>query len=292
MTQARATGIGFIAVLLWALLALFTVGSAPVPPLQLNMLSFGIGTLLGLGWLWRTGEWAALRRVPMMAYVAGTVGLFGYHALYFTALRLAPPAQAGLVAYLWPLLIVLTSGMLPGERLRPLHLVGGLMGFTGAAVIILRGDGTPFSTGAMAGYGVAFLCALTWTAYSVGSRMMGNVPTAAVVVFCGATTVLSGILHIAVETPVWPTAPLTWASIIGLGLGPVGLAFYTWDVGVKRGDLQLLGVASYAAPLLSTIVLVVTGFAAPTWSLALATVLITGGATLAAKASAAKDVQI
>ena len=76
-----------------------------------------------------------------------------------------------------------------------------------------------------------------------------------------------------------------WASVAGLGLGPVGLAFYVWDIGVKRGDIQLLGASSYAAPLLSTLILVLAGIAAPGWALALAALLIAGGAALAARAS-------
>ena len=100
MTRHRATAIGFVAVLLWALLALFTVGSAPTPPLLLNAICFGIGGTLGLIWTAATGALTSLRGVPIKVYVFGTLGLFGYHALYFSALRLAPAAEAGLIAYL------------------------------------------------------------------------------------------------------------------------------------------------------------------------------------------------
>jgi len=288
MKRLRATAIGFIAVLLWALLALFTVGSAPVPPLQLNALCFAIGGAIGLIWVAATGEAQLLARVPLHVYAFGTAGLFGYHALYFSALRLAPAAEAGLIAYLWPLLIVLFSGLLPGERLRPAHVAGALAGFAGAALIVARGA-TGFDGAALPGYGLALLCALTWSSYSVLSRRLGRIPTASVAVFCLASAVLSVPLHLAFETTVWPTAPLGWLSSLALGLGPVGLAFYVWDIGVKRGDIQLLGVASYAAPLLSTLVLVFTGIADPTPTLFAAAVLITGGAALAAWASARSD---
>jgi drug/metabolite transporter (DMT)-like permease len=123
MTRRRATAIGLVAVLLWALLALLTVRTAPVPPFQLNAICFAIGGLAGLVWSGATGGLSRLREVPPAAYLLGIGGLFGYHAFYFTALRLAPPAEASLIAYLWPLLIVLMSGLLPGERLRPGHLV-------------------------------------------------------------------------------------------------------------------------------------------------------------------------
>jgi drug/metabolite transporter (DMT)-like permease len=284
MTRMRATSIGFVAVLLWALLALFTVGSAPTPPLLLNTLCFALGGTLGLIWAAKTGALARLRKVPLKVSVLGTLGLFGYHALYFSALRLAPAAEAGLIAYLWPLLIVVFSGLLPGERFRMGHLIGAAIGFGGAALLILGGS-NGFSAQYALGYGLAFLCALTWSSYSVLSRLVGDAPTATVGVFCLATAALSLPLHLVFEETVFPVTALGWASVVGLGLGPVGLAFFVWDIGVKQGDIQLLGTSSYAAPLLSTLVLVLAGVAAPSYSLLWAALLITGGAVAAARAS-------
>lgn len=290
MTRKTATFIGFIAVLLWSLLALFTVGTAPVPPFQLAAMTFLIGGTLGAIWITATEGLGVLRTVSWRVYVFGTLGLFGYHALYFSALRLAPAAEAGLIAYLWPLFIVLFSGLLPGESLRPMHVTGALVSFVGAALIVL-GGATGFDTTALPGFGLAFLCALTWSGYSVLSRRMGNTPTASVVVFCLATAILSIAAHLIWEDTVWPHNALGWASIAGLGIGPVGLAFYVWDVGVKRGDIQLLGVASYGAPLLSTLVLIIAGVAKPHPSLLVAGVLITAGALMAARASAGASEQ-
>ncbi len=288
MTRAKATLIGFAAVLLWALLALFTVGSAPTPPFLLNTLCFAIGGTLGLIWAAVTGALPALRKVPLKVYAFGTLGLFGYHALYFSALRLAPAAEAGLIAYLWPLLIVLFSGLLPGERLRPGHLLGACLGLAGASLII-SGGGLSLSQEHLPGYMLALLCALTWSGYSVLSRRVGDAPTATVAIFCIATAVLSLPLHMMFEEPLLPQTTIGWLSIAGLGLGPVGLAFYVWDIGVKQGDIQLLGTSSYAAPLLSTLVLVGVGVAAPSMTLFWAAILVTGGAAIAARASLSKN---
>jgi len=284
MTRTTATLVGFSAVALWALLALFTVATAPVPPFQLNAMAFAVGGSVGLVWLGATGGFGQLARVNWQVYVFGTLGLFGYHAFYFTALRLAPPAEAGLIAYLWPLLIVLFSGLLPGEQLRPGHVAGALISLAGAALILGGGLGTG-GEGARAGYGFAVACALTWSGYSVLSRRLGTTPTASVVVFCLATAVLSGLAHLAFEETVSPNGATGWAAVLGLGLGPVGLAFYTWDIGVKRGDIQLLGTASYAAPLLSTFALILAGMAEGSRDLLLAAALITLGAIIAARAS-------
>jgi len=285
MNRGKATLIGFSAVMMWSLLALFTIGSAPVPPLLLNAMCFGIGGLIGLVWTARSG-FGVLRGVSWKVYAFGTIGLFGYHFLYFTAFRLSPTAETGLIAYLWPLIIVLMSGFLPGERLRPQHVVGALIAFAGAAVIVLGRGGE--GSGSALGMGLAFLCALTWAGYSILSRRLGAVPTESVTVYCLATAALSVVSHLALEETVWPEGPMGWAAVLALGIGPVGAAFFTWDIGMKRGDIQLLGVASYAAPLLSTLALVLAGIAKPTPTIALAAVLITGGAALAARASAGK----
>ncbi|MBW4710579.1 EamA family transporter [Roseobacter sp. YSTF-M11] len=288
MTKNRATLTGFAAVVLWALLALLTVGSAPTPPLLLNTICFAIGGSCGLIWTYFSGGLAQLRAVPLKIYAFGTLGLFGYHALYFSALRLAPAAEAGLIAYLWPLLIVILSGLLPGEHVRKGHMLGALIGFAGAALII-SGGGHGFSPLHLPGYGLALICALTWSGYSVLSRRIGHAPTQSVTVFCLGSAALSLPLHLLFEQTVFPITATAWLSTVLLGLGPVGLAFFVWDVGVKHGDIQLLGVASYAAPLLSTLVLVWAGVTPLSMTLGVAALLITGGALVAARASLSSE---
>ena len=280
MTHSKATAIGATAILMWSLLALFTIGSAPVPPFLLNALCFAIGGTIGLIWTARRGL-SVLREVPLPVYAFGTLGLFGYHALYFSAFRLGPSAETSLIAYLWPLLIVLFSGYLPNERLRPRHILGALTAFAGAAQIVL---GTRGGVGAAppTALGLAFLAALTWAGYSVLSRRISAVPSESVTIFCLATAALSALCHLTFKETVWPAGPRGWASVLALGVLPVGAAFFTWDIGMKKGDIQLLGVTSYAAPLLSTLALVVAGLAPAEPVLGLAALLITAGAVLAA----------
>lgn len=284
MSRNAATLAGALAVLLWATLAVLTVRTQPVPPFQLNAMCFGLGAGVGFLWMAATRRPVAPGAIPARIWALGIAGLFGYHALYFTALRAAPPAEAGLIAYLWPLLLVLFSGLLPGERLRPLHLLGVLVAGAGAALLV--GRGAAFRGEHALGYGAAFACALVWSAYSVLSRRAGAVPTETVAWFCLAAALLSVPAHLALEATAWPVDPSGWAAVAALGLGPVGLAFYVWDLGMKQGRIQLLGTLAYAAPILSTLLLVLDGAAEPGLVLALAAALVTGGAALAALASA------
>jgi drug/metabolite transporter (DMT)-like permease len=135
----------------------------------------------------------------------------------------------------------------------------------------------------MPGYAAAVVAAFVWATYSVVSRRFAAVPSDAVAGFCLVTAVLAAICHVAFETTVWPGHAGQWLAVIALGVGPVGAAFYAWDFGVKRGDIRVLGAVSYAAPVLSTLFLVLAGYAHPSISLALAALLITGGGLLAAK---------
>ena len=284
--KLRATLIGFSACLMWALLALFTAASGTMPPLQLNAVCFAIGALPGILLFILKPERLRNLRQPLGAWATGIIGLFGYHFLYFTALRNAPAAEASMIAYLWPLFIVLGSSMLPGEKLKFVHVVGALIGFAGAALIVsARAGGSAEFSAAQSymGYAAALACAFTWSGYSLLSRRFGDVPTDVVTAFCIATSILSAICHVFLETTVWPESSSQWLAIAGLGIFPVGLAFYAWDYGVKNGDIQLLGVASYAAPVLSTLILVLFGFAEPSWRVALACLFVTGGAVLAAR---------
>jgi drug/metabolite transporter (DMT)-like permease len=284
----RATLVGCSAVVLWSSLALLTTWSGTVPPFQLTAMGFAIAFGVGLVSFARHPH--QLRRAlcqPWPAWLLGVSGLFGYHTLYFVALRGAPAVEASLINYLWPLLIVLLSGLLPGEQVRSRHILGALLGFGGAALLVW-GNGAHSAGGAIAtgghawGYAAAFGAAITWAGYSVLSRLMNQVPTAAVIGFCGGTAVLAAVCHRLFEVTVWPVG-WEWGAIALLGLGPVGAAFFTWDYGVKRGNLRLLGVLSYAAPLLSTLWLVLFGLADWSGTVAIACGSIIGGAWIATR---------
>ncbi|MGW1870722.1 aromatic amino acid exporter YddG [Streptomyces mauvecolor] len=277
--RLRATGIGAVAVLLWAALALFTTLTGRIPPFQLTAMAFAVGGIIGLPRALRGGG-AAARGLPVGAWALGIGGLFGYHFFYFLALRNAPAVDAGLIAYLWPLLIVVFSALLPGERLRWWHITGAVLGLGGTFLLVTGGQGVHFRGEYLLGYIAAAVCAVVWSAYSVTNRRYPQVPTDMVAFFCLATAALAAVCHFLFETTVRPDGP-QWLAVLALGLGPVGGAFYVWDHGTKHGDIRLLGTLSYFAPLLSTSLLVATGRAHVSWPVAVACVLIAGGAALA-----------
>ena len=277
---SRATASGAAAILLWSLLALLSRAAASIPPFQLAAMSFAVSGGLGLAWLVLRGNLGVLRQRPLV-WLHGAGGLFGYHALFFAALARAPAAEATLINYTWPLLIVLLSAPVLGLRLTPRHLLGVATGLAGS--LLLLAQGTSFSAEAISGYLFAAGAALTWAAYSVLARRLHTVPSSAVLGFCAASFLLASMAHLAFETTVIPTASAAVAVLL-LGLGPVDIAFVLWDTGMKHGDPRLLGILAYATPVLSTLFLGLAGFAPLSLTTITAALLVTAGGWLAARA--------
>ncbi len=276
----RGTLIGGVAILMWASLAVLTAWSGGVPPFQMVAIAFTVAFLIAL-FRWQLAGQRIISRLrqPPAAWALGVSGLFGYHFLIFFALKNAPAVEANLVNYLWPLLIVLFSALLPGEHLTWRHVAGTTMGLAGT--VVLLGGGFVFQEAHAAGYLAALLAAITWASYSVLNRRFAHVPTDAVGGFCLVGALLAVACHLLFETTAWPRDVGEWLAVLALGLGPAGGAFFFWDYGVKHGNLRTLGAWSYTIPLMSTGLLLAAGVGTPSLRLAAACALIVGGALLA-----------
>jgi drug/metabolite transporter (DMT)-like permease len=284
MSPPLATALGFAAILLWSTLATLTALKGPaIPPFQTSAITSVVGgtTLLVIAAV--RGRWQALK--PRAApFCLALYGLFVYHALYFAALRLAPAAEASLVASLWALLTVLMSALLPGHRLQIRHVAGAVLGLIAAGVLVGAGDGAvqPGASRTL-GFILAGACAFVWASYSVLSRLVAATPSESLALPCLATAALSVACNFLFEGWVAPSSAATWTALVLLGLGPVGAAFFLWDIGMKHGQIAALGVLAYASPVISTVLLVAFGLAAPTLALAVACALMIAAAALVAR---------
>jgi drug/metabolite transporter (DMT)-like permease len=286
--QRTATWIGLVAILLWSSLAVLTTATEGLPAFQVLAIGFGVAALLGLVRTALQGRpgWQALRQ-PWPAFALTTAALFGYHALYFIALKRAPAVEANLINYLWPLLIVVFAGLLAGVKVRGGQWLGTVLGLVAAALLVTRGESIDIRPEFMPGYLAALGAALIWALYSVLNRRFADVPSAAITVACAGVAVLGGVAHGLFETTVAPTAS-QWVVLLIMGTGPVGAAFWLWDHGTKRGDIALLGSLSYLAPLLSTLLLVASGRAQAHWIQAVAIALLLAGAWLSVRTPRAR----
>jgi drug/metabolite transporter (DMT)-like permease len=275
--QANLYALGAIA--LWASLASLGVSLTHVPPFLLTGIALIIGSMPAWPFVLRDPtQW----RIPLRTLALGVYGLFAYHFLLFIALRHAPPVEANLVNYLWPLFIVVLSPVvLPGVSLRLPHVLAAVLGFAGAAIAIVGGREL---SGTLAwGYLPALAAAFIWATYSLLTKRVAAFPTTAIGLFGLVSGVLSLLCHVALE----PAASLharDWALLAVLGLGPLGASFFMWDKALKLGDARHIGILSYLTPLASTALLILVSGRPFAWSIALATGMIISAAVMGMRA--------
>ena len=275
MTPA-AVLLACLSILLWSFLAFLSAQLRILPPFLIVGIAFCISGLVGLA---QVRTW----RVPWKTFLVGVGGLFGYHALYFSAFRHAPAVEANLINYLWPLLIVVLSPIfLKGYPLRLHHLAGASLGLLGAGLIVTGGRFS-LDLSHLSGYLFAGGAAVTWAVYSLLTKRLPPFSSGAVGGFCLTTGVLSLGLYALTGQRV-PLQQLiqdgNWLMLLLIGIGPMGLAFFAWDAALKRGDPRVIGALSYLTPLTSTLILVALGGNRLSGTSALAMLLIVTGAVL------------
>ena len=111
------------------------------------------------------------------------------------------------------------------------------------------------------------------------TRRVAAFPTGAI----GLFGLVSGLLSLACHALLEPAASISasdWGLLALMGLGPLGAAFFLWDRALKRGDARQIGILSYLTPLASTALLLLVTGRGLSWNIALAAVLIVGGAGL------------
>ena len=268
------------AIALWITLASLGALLRHIQPFLLTGVALLIGSLLALPSVLKDRrQW----RIPAKTLALGVYGLFGYHFLLFIAFQHAPPVEANLVNYLWPLLMVVLAPLfLAGVTLRAVHVVAAPLGFSGAAIAIL-GASAGAAGGWSWGYVAALASAFVWASYSLLTQRAPPFSTAAIGLFGAVSGLLSLVCHWALEAPT-NLSSRDWLLLAVMGLGPLGAAFFLWDKALKTGDARQIGILSYLTPLGSTALLMLVSGRAPSWSLALAAVMIVGAAGLGARA--------
>ncbi len=287
--SGSASFLALCAIALWALLAWLGLSLSHVPPFLLTGVGLLVGSLIALPLSWRAGKLdLSSWKMPASSLLLGVYGLFGFHFLLFIALRHAPPVQANLVNYLWPLgMVVMAPLFLPGVKLTATHLLAACFGFAGACIAILGSSTANNSAGFAWGYIPAAGSAFIWASYSLLTKRLAlqgkSFATAAIGLFGLVSGLLSLLCHVLLEPRVSLSAHDLMLLVV-LGLGPLGAAFYLWDAALKRGDARQIGILSYITPLASTALLLLLTGQPMSWSIGLAAVMIVGAAVLGSRA--------
>lgn len=277
-----ATFIGILALLFWAASASLVLFVGVLPVFEMQFILFSFSFMLALI-IFRGSLVKQLFRIPFKLVLFGVIGIYFTNLFFMSAFQHAPADKVDLINYLWPIMVIITSSLLPNEKLKLNQLVGGMIAFYGVYILLTNGHGlSGFNVQHWKGYLLAFLDALCWTFFTLTLRRYKKSSAELIGIYCGLAALFSLITHCGIETFVMPnTSQICYLGLIGLT--SQGLAYYFWDIGIKRGHYKILCVLSYFNPILSIGMLVIFGFTVMTSSLTIAVLLVSLGAVVASQ---------
>lgn len=274
-----ATLIGYGGLAIWSLSPLLVSYLQNIPTFEILAVTLSISFLVIATKLTIKKQWSLVKQ-PWFIWLIGVIGIYGNDLTYVAAFKYAPPVQVDLINYLWPILVILGSGLLPKEKFTYQHLGAGLLGLAGFYILITHGTGlSGIEMSHMPGYLLALLDAFIWATYTLLARYHGKTPVEMVGMYCGVGALLSFIFHCQVETTILPSMQQV-LIMLGLGVSTSGAAYFLWEYGVKRGNFKLLSILSYGNPILSVLLLVLCKKAELSPALDIACLLVMGGAVV------------
>lgn len=282
--RAMWTLVGAAAIPLWATWPLLAVLSSGAMPLfQFLTIIFAVGAVVLVILRAAAAVTPASAQLGTSPYrwlpaVMVAVGLLVSDILFIEAIRLIPAAQANLILYLWPVMMVLLAALLGLLALRARHLASVAIGLGGAALVI----GPGMLGMSWVGVGLAAAGGLAWAVYCVFRLWQGPDAPDALAGGFTLSAAVSLLLHLGIETTVVPPLSALLSAAL-VGAVPLALGNLAWDYGIRRGDRVLLAVLAYATPLVGALILVATGFAEATIGLLLGGLLIVASGIIAAR---------
>lgn len=275
--QKHATLFGLGALAMWAVEPLLISSVNDLPIFELLTIIFASSFLITSVRITYNKKWGLVLKQPVFIWLMGFAGICLSDFAYIYGSQHAPIAHVDLIDYIWPCLGIFFTSLLPSEKLKPQHLVGGLLGFTGIYFLIgpeINEHG--ISSSYMLGYLLAVVGAIFWGGYIAFTRYHYHLPTEMVGMYCGLGAVVSLILHLNFETFVMPTAQQGSMAIL-TGITGAGIAYQLWDYGVKHGAVYLLNILTYLARIFAMCLLVLVGIEPFSWGLVMACSLTTVG---------------
>jgi len=274
------------AVLLWSLAPTLGALARSVPPLQLTALCFAVASVMTAPVVYRKGRTpgggigsAAPICLMTPLLMVGAVGC------YFWGLARAPAGNVTLVTYIWPVLFVVATEILAWGRVRVSVVIGCLLAFAGAGLLLLS-EGASLQT-SWTGYAAGVLSGTSWAAFSLVARRQAVPIARQLPVLCMLAALWATLAHGLTEPTLWPLAGPEAVWIVLIGAGPYGVAFLFWDYALRRGPGATVGTMAYAVPVLSAAILLVTGFAALRWQLPVAAAMVMTGCLVASRSPTA-----
>lgn len=248
------TGLGYIAIILWSSLPLMSVSVTSIPIFEILTIAFSISFLLSVIRLSIRKDWCKVGR-PSLLWIIGILGIFGNEAFFISAFKYAPANQVTLIFYIWPLFVFVGSYFFLNEKLKARHIIASIVCLISLYFALVSDNNNNFNISHTKGYLLALLSASVWSMYTIAARYYVKQSCELVGMYFGFSAVLSGMMHYYLEPTIVPSF-FQLAIIVIMGLTTQGIAYYFWDIGVKKGNYNSLYLVSFCNPLISLGILI------------------------------------
>jgi drug/metabolite transporter (DMT)-like permease len=192
---------------------------------------------------------------PFSYYAFWLAGAGLYTVLIYIAFKMAPIFEANILNYLWPILLVLFAALIYKDPLPLNRIIGMMLGFAGAVIILVPPHGEALFLNFSAGHFIAILAAIVWALYSVLTRNR-NYPQGFQAPMFLILSLICFVVHLGFENTVMPDLK-EWVFLFLLG--GLRISYALWDYGMKKGNVTLLASMSYFLPLISSVFLISFG---------------------------------
>lgn len=275
-TRGKAVLFALTAVFFWATWPVFAMITIPAPPFFVLAAAAWIGFAVSGVIFTLRGRFCDFLRTPLSTQFTVTVGLLGTNGFFLFAMPRIGAAEANVIAFLWPILLILIMSWFGGARLTGLQKAGVVAGFAGAALAIGPSFGKGFDPG---GIFMAFLGGLSFAVYSA-IRVRGREQYDVVGPSLGLLAIAATGLHLLTETRV-PLEWCQWLAIVGIGIFSLNLSNGSWDRATRTGQLAIISSIAYLTPLVSLMLLAAFGVGLVTAFAIVGGILVVCGASMA-----------
>ncbi len=258
----KPTLIGCFALILWSLSALFVIQVSNLPLFEILTCTFGAGFLFIFTKVAYCRQWSRLK-VPRELWYTGLLGTGVNSSLFVAAFQHAPAIQIDLLSYLWPIAVMIGLTWQKKSPFQPHHWIAACLGFS-AVYLLFAKNTMPFLWQYTTGYLLIMLDVILWAVYVTISHQQGGYHSEYIGFCCGISALFMAAFHFCFEQTIPPTTT-QWLLLILMGGSLEGLAYYCWDIGIKRGYFPLLTILSYFSPILSATWLILAKKAPFTW---------------------------
>ncbi|RJQ25471.1 DMT family transporter [Candidatus Parcubacteria bacterium] len=182
----------------------------------------------------------------------GFLGTYLYYVLLYKALSLTTASEGFILAYTWPILVLVLSFIILKEKATLKKILSLFISFVGILIIVSQGNFFSINFTNLQGDILALIGAFTFALFSVLGKKNNFDPVVSVFIYFLTALILifpTTIIFSSLKVPSFDI--LFWILLNGLLVN--GVSYIFWFKALKHGDTHILSNLLYLTPFLSLI---------------------------------------